>query len=279
MYRNCKQDNFYLLLFLSLSIGVWWFIALAYIRFGSTLSEYLGPLTFTHPLMRFICFLPSLAGLLIYFLDGGLVAVIKCLSKILPRKCDFIWYLVLLCQAVIYWLFVRYGLVIFGLEVPKITYSIGKMFFKVITNYNEEIGILGSAFGWFGYLLPFLQSKIRNRVLCGVITGIVFGLWILPIYFIPSFATSSSWILYLMQMTIFLLFLSYVFNATKGNIFLYMYAFLLTGSGTLLQFYYFNAQTQFLQILFLIFATVITHLILKKLRIGQTLQVFPEFIS
>lgn len=278
MFRNCKHDNFYLLLFFSLSTGVWWFIALAYIIFSSTIVEYLGPLTFAHPLMRFVCFLPSLAGLLIYFLDGGFIALVRVLRKLLPRKCDFFWYLVLLFQAVIYWFGVRFALILFGIEVPKITYSFWEMFLKVITNYNEEIGILGSAFGWFGFLLPFLQSKIKSRVLSGVLAGAAFGFWIMPIYFIPSFATSSSCILYIMQMTVFMLFLSYAFNATKGNIFLYMYAFLLTGSGNLLQFYYFNAPAQFLQLILLIFATIIIHLTLKKLRIGQSLQVFPEFI-
>lgn len=278
MYRNCKQDNFYLLLFLCLSTGVWWVIALAYIVFGSTISKSLGPLTFTHPLMRIICFLPSFAGLLICFLDGGFVVLIKCLKKCLPRKCDFMWYLILLLQAVVYWLVVRFGLILFGIEVPKMIYSFWQMFFKVITNYNEEIGILGSAFGWFGFLLPFLQSKTKSRVLSGVFTGAIFGFWILPIYFIPSFATSSSCILYIIQMIVFMLFLSYVFNATNGNIFLYMYVFLLTGSGTLLQFYYFNAPTQLLQIIFFIFATIIMHFTLKKLKIGQALQIFPEYI-
>lgn len=269
----------YLVVYLAISIGVWWVVAAAYIFGGKYLSGIFGVLTPTHPIMLLVYCLPSISGMIVYFLFGGFSALARLFQKLLPRKRDLFWLFVVVLVGVFYLFSVHCTLLLLGSDMPKANYNFFGAILNALTNFREEIAIIGGVFGWMGFLLPFLQRIFKHNVVSGVLTGLAFGIWILPAYFIPSFGGNSSPLLYLIQITSFILFQSYVFNATKGCMLFYIIAFFVTGAGTQLQLYYFTPQTQALQAVFYIIASVVIHFALKKRKLNEALPKFPEFIQ
>jgi len=74
-------------------------------------------------------------------------------------------------------------------------------------------------------------------------------------------------------------FVSYMYNATNGNLLYYVLLFWLISAGARLQLYYFNAQVQLLQIAFFALSVIAVHFIMKKRNIEQKLQVLPDDIE
>jgi hypothetical protein len=81
-------------------------------------------------------------------------------------------------------------------------------------------GPLQEEFGWRGYALPRLQSRL-DVVSSSLIVGLFWGLWHLPLFFISGQAYYYSqpiWGLMISTILISILF-GWVFNNTKGSIF------------------------------------------------------------
>lgn len=272
-----ERDYKYLFWYLAIVFILSWGIIICCTAFADVLTPIIGRLTLTHPLVIFVLYLPSLAGLSTYYLQGGFTAVKGIFLKLIPRKQDLFWFPILFGIFVVFALFVHYGCVLFGVAVPEITYSVPQMITKGLWNFIEETGLLGGIFGWIGFLLPFFQRKLKNNISSGLLTGFTFGLWVLPGYGISS--GSSSYLLYVMMLMSFLVFASYIFNATKGNLSFYLFAFWLAATGSHIQLYYFNMPVQTLEIVFFTLASVIIHLIFKRAKVDSSLQIFPNFIQ
>lgn len=271
--RNKK----YLTLYLSVTFGLWWLIAAVFLVFSPVLHWVVGHKIFFGILTIFILYLPSIMGFVTYYAYGKSHAMKQLLSKLVPRKKDLFWFPVLFVVMVFFAFCMHYGSVVFGIGVPKITYSVSKMISITLLNLVEEVGLLGGIFGWIGFLLPFLQSQFKNNIVAGLLTGFLFGLWVLPGYLIPAFGATTSYPLYVLQLMAFVLFQSYIFNATEGNLLFYLFDFWLAATGSHIQLYYFNAPVQVLEILFFLGASIVIHFILKRSRIG-VLQTFPQFL-
>ncbi len=274
-----NNKNKYLILYLGLAFGVSWGIGIIFMLFGDMLTPITGELTLTNPIVIIALYSPSIAGLITYFAMGGLQGLKGILLKLIPRKQDLVWIPIICGVFVLFATSMHYGSLLFGIDVPKITYSIPEMISKALWNFIEETGLIGGVFGWIGFLLPFLQGKIKNNVISGLLTGLIFGLWVLPGYMISSFGATTDYLFYVVQLMAFVLFQSYIFNATEGNVLFYLLAFWLAATGSRIQLYFFNAEVQILQISFFVIAAVVMHLVFKKIKIGQHLQTFPEFIQ
>lgn len=273
------ENNYrYLFLYLAITFGGWWGAALFLKFFGNFLHPFIGQLTLLHPLIIFFTYLPSIAGLFIYYLMGGGAAVKEIVFKLIPRKQDLFWFAVLIVGFIFFVFTMRFGCLLFGVKVPTITYSIPQMISKALLNMILETGIIGGTFGWVGFLLPFLQGKLRNNISSGLLTGLILGLWVFPGFAISSSATNTSYILYVMQLMTFFLFQSYVFNATKGNLTFYLFTFWLIATGSHIQLYYFNIPIQVMQIVFFVVASLITHIVFNKIKINAPLQTL-EYIA
>jgi hypothetical protein len=53
--------------YLAITFGVWWSIAAAYMAFSSALIPVVGKATLLAPIMIVVLYLPSIAGLLMYY--------------------------------------------------------------------------------------------------------------------------------------------------------------------------------------------------------------------
>lgn len=270
--------NKYLFLYLGIAFGVSWGIGIAFTLFSNILVPITGELTLTHPIAIVALYSPSIAGVIVYFVLGGLDGVKGLLSKLIPRKQDLIWFPILLGVFILFAATLHFGSLLFGVPVPQITYTVPQMVMKALWNFVAETGLIGGVFGWIGFLLPFLQKKFKNNILSGLLTGFLFGLWVLPGYLISSFGTTTDYLFYVVQLMFFVLFQSYVFNATDGSLLLYLFSFWLAATGSQIQLYYFNAQVQLMQIGYFVAASIIIHFVFKKINMKTQLQVFPDFI-
>ncbi|WP_205622767.1 hypothetical protein [Paenibacillus wynnii] len=274
-----KSNNKYLYLYLGISFAVCWGIAIAFILFEDFLVPLTGELTLMHPLAIIALYSPSIAGIITYYVMGGTEALKGLFSKLIPRKQDLVWFPIILGIFILFGLTMHYGSLLFGLPVPDITFTVPEMFIAALVNFIKETGLIGGVFGWIGFLLPFLQGKFKNNITSALLTGFLFGLWVLPGYIISSFGTSTSYLFYVAQLMVFVVFQSYIFNATKGNLLFYLFAFWLAATGSQIQLYFFNPDVQKLQISYFIIAAVVIHFVFKKRNIAQPLQVFPDFIK
>ncbi|MDF2801029.1 MAG: hypothetical protein K0S61_932 [Anaerocolumna sp.] len=266
--------NKYLIIYLVLTFGLCWGLASIYMLF---LTDIFGEVSFTHPGVMISLYSPTIAGVIVYGLMGGMKAIKNVLVKLIPRKQDLYWFLIVIGMAVVYAAFIHFGSLALGFGVPEMTLKPKQMIVEVLKNLYEEAGILGGVFGWYGFLLPFLQKKFNNNIKAGLLTGLIFGIYCLPGYLISSFNLAAVFPLYVLQMMCFSIFVSYMFNATNGNLLFYVIIFWLVASGSRLQLYYFNAQVQLLQTIFFALSDIAIYFFVKKRGIEQKLQVLPEY--
>lgn len=198
--------------------------------------------------------------------------------KIIPRKEDIFWFPVIFGIFIVFELVLHYGCLIFGIPLPEITMTIPQIVLKSLWNFIEEAGLIGGVFGWVGFVLPYLQGKLKSNIYGALLTGFLFGLWVLPGYGVSSVQSLISYALYVMQLMSFLVFISYIFNATKGNLSVYLIAFWLAATGSHVQLYFFNIPVQLIEISFFCSVGILMHFIFRSLKHEYPLAIFPDYI-
>ncbi|MDO3410491.1 hypothetical protein QWJ34_12035 [Saccharibacillus sp. CPCC 101409] len=274
-----SPSNKYLYLFLAISFGACYGVAILFLFFSDFIVPITGPLTLTHPLAILALYSPSFAGLITCYAMGGWPAVKGMFARLVPRRKDLFWIPLIVLIAALFASSMHFGSLLFGLAVPKITYSVPQMIGNGLLNLFKETGLIGGVFGWIGFLLPFLQGKFKNNITSSLLTGFLFGLWVLPGYLISSFGTTTTYFYYVVQLMAFVVFQSYIFNATRGTLLFYLLAFWLVATGSQIELYYFNPQVQIMQISFFVIAALIVHIVFKIRRVDNPLQTFPAYLG
>ena len=271
-------DDRYFFLYLAIVFGGLWGLALFLLIFDDFSARLFGEITLLHPVIVFFTYLPSLSGLAIYYFMGGMAAVTTVLSKFIPRKKDVIWFPVLFVIFIFFVLVMRFGSLVCNLTVPRVSFSFSQMITEVLLNFISETGIIGGVIGWTAFLLPYLQGRFKNNVLSGLLTGLLFGLWLLPGFAFSPAAGSISCVLYIVQLMAFFIFQSYIFNATKGCPTFYLFSFGLISSGSHIQLYYFTVPIQMMQIAFFIMTSLLLSFVFKKYHVDHRLQTLQTFV-
>ncbi|MCR8844304.1 hypothetical protein NQ117_11465 [Paenibacillus sp. SC116] len=271
--------NKYLFVYLAIAFGASYGVTIVYLFFPDVIVPITGELTLMHPITIVTLYSPSIAGLIAYYMVGGGSAVKGVLAKFIPRKQDLFWFPIIIVVFFMFAATMHFGSKLFGIPVPEITFTVPEMIGAALFNLIKETGLIGGVLGWIGFLLPALQTKFKSNIVSGLLTGFSFGLWVLPGYVISSFGTSTSYIYYVIQLMVFVVFISYIFNATKGNLLFYLVAFWLAATGSQIQLYFFNPQVQIMQITYFTLAAIIIHLVFKAKKVNPKLQTFPEFIN
>ena len=273
------MKNKYFTIFLVITFGLCWGLASLFMIFNDFFAKIFGDASFTNPVVMVALYSPSIAGVVVYGLMGGWKAIKNLFGKFIPRKQDLIWFPIVIGMALLYLVCIHFGSIVFGFDVPEMTLTFNQMVIEVVKNLFEEAGILGGVLGWIGFLMPYFQKKYNSNVKAGLLTGLIFGIYVLPGYMISSFELAAAFPLYVIQIMLFLVFVSYMFNATNGNLLYYVILFWLISSGARLQLYYFNAPVQLLQIVFFALSVVAVHFIMKSKKMEQKLQVVPDYVG
>ena len=269
----------YLITYLAITFGLCWGLAGTYMAFYDSMSKIFGELSFTNPWVVLSLYSPSIAGLIVYAMIGGWKAIWNLIKKIVPKKKYWYWFPIIIGIEILYAVSVHFLSIVFGFGVPEMTQTPKEMIIGALKNLYEESGIIGGVFGWFGFLLPYLQKKFKSNVKAGALTGLLFAIYLAPGYVISSFELAAAYPLYIIQLVLFAIFVSYMFNMTEGNLLFYIILFWLIATGSRMEFYYFNAEVQLLQVAFFAIAVLVIHLIVKKRNIKMELQVLPDYVG
>ena len=273
----------YLILFLGSTFGLCWGCCLLFMFFEPAMTAIFGELTLANPLVILALNFPSVMGLAIYCIYGKANGLKKYLRTLVPRKKDLIWFPIIVVVMVAYVMCVRLVSILFGIPVPALTNTPAQSFMIFLRNFYEEIGMLGVMFGYFGFLLPYFQRSFKSNVKAGLLTGFFLGLFVAPGYIFSSFETATSYPLYLAQMMLLSVCVSYILNETRGNVLFFLLTFWIAATGSKVQMYNFVPSAQIIQIsLFLLLWAVLHFAFARKGAAKPSngrLCVFPEFIE
>jgi membrane protease YdiL (CAAX protease family) len=78
-------------------------------------------------------------------------------------------------------------------------------------------GPLGEEFGWCGYALPVMQKHINWRT-AGLVLGVIWAFWHLPLFFIVDTAQSHlpGWLFFVSTVASSVMF-AWLFNRSNGT--------------------------------------------------------------
>jgi uncharacterized protein len=129
---------------------------------------------------------PSLAGIAVVFLFSGRGGFRNWLTRCLNWRIDWRWYSVAFFLPPTIMLLAIAIHAALGGTVPT-SPAIGHIPLA-IANFGLVLlvgGPLGEEFGWRGYALPALTAKLGWRS-ASLTIGVIWGLWHLPLFFMPS---------------------------------------------------------------------------------------------
>ena len=157
----------------------------------------LGLLPFTVPFLLFaVLFLlssyagPTLAAFLVTAVTEGKPGVWHLLRRYVRWRVGIRWYLFVLLGYIVLYLLAAS----FFLGVAPLSALIQK-WPLLFTSYLPAIlvfpGIItwGEEPGWRGFALPLLQTLLQRPVVAGLVLGVIWALWHLPLYINPAVAT------------------------------------------------------------------------------------------
>lgn len=281
--KNENGYKKYLWIYLGITFGLSWGMSILYVVFYDVLSPYVGELNISNPFVMVSLNSPSIAGIFIYLIYGGWRGMANFLKRLIPNKKECIWFPVLFVMSVLFYVCMHFGSKCFGIPLPEVTMDSKERVITLLKNIYEETGLLGGALGWYGFLLPYMQRRMKSSIKAGLATGFMFGLFVLPGYLFSSFETATAYPFYVLQLMFFSVFITFVFNKTRGNVLFFIFAFWLVASGSKLQFYNFVTSVQILEMVFFAIVSIGVYLWYKKEK-GEDLNIsglccFPEFIE
>ena len=282
---KAEKDEYrkYFIMFLVVTFGLCWGFSIIYAVFNDQIVPVLGELTLTNPIVLIALNLPSVLGIFIYYLYGRTKGLKQYLRTLVPRKKDLIWFPIIIAVMVLYVISVRLVCMLIGIDVPEMTYGPLKMMTIFLKNFYEEIGMLGVAFGYYGFVLPYLQRVMKSNIKAGLLTGFILGMFLAPGYIFSSFETATSFPLYLLQMMLLSVCVTYVLNEVRGNVLFFIMMFWIAATGSKVQLYYFIPNVQMVQIALFAVLFVVIHFLFKAKNAGGLKQselcVFPDFIE
>ena len=272
----------YLLIYLLISFGICWGMCLFYVIANDFMTRTFGELTLENPLVLFALNVPGVATFLMYFLYGGWKAVKDFLKTLIPRVKDLKWIPIIIAVMCIYLVCVRLGCMAVGIKVPELEYTFPQMLKIFLLNFFGETGMIGQVFGWFGFMLPYMQAKTKSNIRAGLWTGFAFGMFLLPGYVFSSFETATAFPFYLVQMMLFSVCATYVLNEVKGNLLFFLLTFWIAATGSKVRLYDFIPSVQIVQIVLFLIMFGVLYFVFKKRYAGkkpeEVLQMFPDFL-
>jgi hypothetical protein len=173
--------------FLLISFGLAWGILGLYIFLSGKMVSVFGQLTGNHPLFFLAVYAPAIAAFILVSRTGGFAGLRRFLGQALLWRCGAAWYAFLI---------IGIPLVFIGGSALR-----GNLFTEPFpfTSFQALLVALVLAaikgpieeFGWRGLALPLLQ-RMFAPIWAGLILGVIWGLWHLPV-FLLSGTQQSEW--------------------------------------------------------------------------------------
>lgn len=176
-------------LFLAITFGITWSIAVLVLGFSAWFETHFGPLTSSSPFFYAAVWAPNIAALVLTSTRGGAAAVKDLFSRLFRwRAAPWVWFAAIAFYPALMILVQIVG-VAFGRPLAT-----GDMWLHAaIGVFNVPallLGPLGEELGWRGYLLPRMLQRLRPLT-AGVVVGVIWMIWHLPAFFAAGLPQSG----------------------------------------------------------------------------------------
>ena len=198
--------------FLGLAFGLAWGIFALFALFPDPVTRWFGATGAAHPLFILAVWAPAISAFALVWRHAGRAGLGRFLARLLLWRMPGPWWAVLILGVPAVYMA---GAAAMGRPLLAPVQSAGAliaaMAFMAILGPVEE-------FGWRGLMLPLLQRRMAP-VWAGLVTGVVWGLWHLPAFFLSG-TPQSGW-----DFTPFFagavgasLIVTAMFNASRGSL-------------------------------------------------------------
>jgi len=207
--KNLKQHP--LVLFFILAFFFPWLI------WGTTIAQSRGMLQFHIPQSLAFWVGLNLATYITALLTGGIPAVKDIFNRIIRWRVKPFWYISSLLFTGVLGLFaIGIHMVLGGTnkvgELLPLNNLLPSLLFQIF------FFLLTEETAWRGFALPRLQAKF-NSLSSSLILGILWGLWHIPLVFIPdSFQSTVPFSGFILSAIATSIFMTWVFNHSRGSI-------------------------------------------------------------
>lgn len=171
---------------------------------------------------------PALAAMIMSASVGGWAAVKQLLRRMVQVRAGMQWYVVALFVPLVASFvpaLVFVGSAVF-LRVFSLQGVVSLLGYVIFTFIGMVLGSpIGEEPGWRGFALPRLQQRY-GALLASLILGPLWGLWHLPLFFTgwgavyQSIGVLLGMLLFVLQVISFTIFMTWLFNNTRGSLFL-----------------------------------------------------------
>ncbi len=167
---------------------------------------------------------PSLAGMIVALLCGGIAGLIGLLKRFVVWRIDLRWYLLALLLPLVIDDLLPLAVSRLTGSTYEITwtysYSTAYLFIPVLLQYFFLGGGMGEEFGWRGYLTSHLQQH-RRALATSLIVGILWAMWHFPTFWFGHHAGVDLAYVHvekLVRACALAVVFTWVFNNTRGSV-------------------------------------------------------------
>jgi membrane protease YdiL (CAAX protease family) len=164
---------------------------------------------------------PTLSAFIMTATTEGRAGVRRLLGRLVLWRVGIQWYLFALLGIP---LIILVGTMIYTGELPNLKALGGPSYLLSYLGTFALVVVLGGPLfeeiGWRGFALPRMEP-LQGPLLASVILGVLWALWHLPEFLVPSWAASSGGIiLFTLTAIMFSIVTTWVFNNTKASVLL-----------------------------------------------------------
>lgn len=186
---------------------------------GTTIAQSRGLISFHIPQSLAFWVGLTLATYITAAITGGWSAVKELLSRLIRWRVQPIWYIVaLLITGLLSLVAIGLHLALGGANQVGVLLSLKSLLPSLL--FQIFFFLLTEETAWRGFALPRLQAKY-TALNASLILGILWGLWHLPLVFIPdSFQSTLPFVGFLLATIAMSIIATWVFNHTHGSVLL-----------------------------------------------------------
>jgi uncharacterized protein len=198
---------------------VFFFLAFLFpwLVWGTTIAQSRGILSFHIPQPLAFWIGLNLATYLTAMLTGGLPAIKDLLNRIIRWRVHLGWYLVALTLTGVFSL-VSIGIYLItgGTHQIGVLLSLKNLLPSLL--FQIFFFLLTEETAWRGFALPRLQAKY-SALTASLILGVLWGLWHIPLAFIPgSFQSTIPFVGFILSTVAMSIITTWLFNHTNGSV-------------------------------------------------------------
>lgn len=191
--------------------------ALPWLIWGTTIAQSRGLISFHIPQPLAFWIGLNLATYIAAALDGGWPSVRDVLGRLIRWRVHIVWYgVALVLTGLVSLVAVAIQIALGGVPQFGVLLSLSSLLPSLA--FQIFLFLLTEETAWRGFALPRLQARY-SALVASLILGVLWGLWHLPLFYIPgSFQSSLPFVGFFLSTVAMTIVTTWVFNHTRGSV-------------------------------------------------------------